>query len=509
VSAPRVDTGPVPLPTNTRQAWPPKQWQPALEQIAEAGAWYSGDTERLAALYGTTDRRDQRVRFWSRQQQPKVRKRIHVPASADVAMTSADLLFGEEPRLTIPEAHEDTAPDGAIATEDRLHELADLAGMTNTLLEAAEICSGLGGVYLRPWWNTEVAGHPFLSIVHADHAIPEWSGQVLTAVTFWRTLTVEKGTSVWRHLERHEPGRIEHGLYVGDKDLLGARVSLADHPDTADLAANDDGLVAVPDGIRGLTVRYVPNMFPNRKHRNLRAGRADTAGNEDLLDALDETWTSWIRDIRIGQSRIIVPSEFLERRGRGQGASFDLEQEVFSPLEMDPSTLSDGKAITTVNFELRTREHAETAAALFERIVSAAGYSGQTFGLGDGDGGAMTATEIRAREAKTLRTTKRKQRYWGPAVADVVEMMLVIDRQVFGSNVEPMRPRLDFQDGLPDDPRVTAETIELLNRAQAISVETRVRMAQPQLEGEELAAEVARIQAEQGLTVDDPTGGLP
>lgn len=499
------------MPSDAKTAWPPKQWAPVLADVAEAAAWYSGDTAALAGLYGKVDD-SQRRRFWSRPNRDRsgqrVRKALHVPAAADVATASADLLFGEEPRFTIPEAHEQTANSEAVEAQDRLDELAGMTGLANTLLEAAEICSGLGGVYLRPWWNADIAPHPFLSTVHADHAIPRFVAGQLVEVTFWRTLHVDSGSSVWRHLEHHEPGRIEHALFVGGKDALGIRAPLDQHPDTADLAVDDDGLVDVPQSIDGLLVRYVPNMLPNRKRRGTPVGRSDTAGAEDLMDALDETWSSWMRDIRIGQARIIVASEFLARSGRGSGASFDVDQEVFSPLDMDP-TAEGAKSITPVEFKIRTEDHARTAETLWQQIVSTGGYSQQTFGAHGEGAQQATATEIRSREGRTLRTTKKKQRYWGPAVDDVAEMLLIIDREVFGSGVTPHRPRLDFEDGLVDDPRTTAETIELLNRAQAISIETRVRMAQPQLEGDELQAEVDRIRAEQGLAVDDPTGGLP
>lgn len=500
----------MPLPSDSKAAWPPKAWVPILDTISESAAWYSGDPAALAARYGHAAPRNERPRFWSRDTASgKIRQKLHVPAAADIATTSADLLFGETPAFTVPEAHEDQAEGDAKATQDRMDELAEQMGLANTLLEAAEVASGLGGVYLRAGWDADVVERPLLDVVHADHAIPVWRSGVLTQVTFWRTLTVDKGSSVWRHLECHEPGMVTHGLFVGTKDTIGVQVPLDRHPETADFAGESgDGVVATPDGIDGLLVRYVPNVLPNRKHRGDRVGRADTAGTEPLMDALDETYTSWIRDIRVGQARIIVPSEFLNHRGRGKGAEFDLDQEVFSPLEMDPSAMSEGSVIKPVEFLIRTREHAETAAALFEQIISPAGYDGQTFGLHSGGSSEKTATEVRAREGRTLRTTGKKRRYCGPEISDMAEMLLVIDREIFGTQVTPMRPRVDFDDGLVEDPHRTAETLELFRRARAMSVETAVRMASPNLGPDEVDAEVARIRAEEGLTLDDPTGGF-
>lgn len=502
----------MPLPSDTRAKWPPEPWRPILGDISEAAAWYAGDTDALARLYGTRPNHNQRVRFWATNRQRDangnlIRKKLHAPAAADVAMVSANLLFGGEAALTVAEAHEENAEADAKAAQERLDEISERAGLANTLLEAAEICSGLGGVYLRPWWNRDIADHPWLDVVHPDHAIPTFSGPKLTEVTFWRQLTVDKGSAVWRHLEHHAPGRIEHALYVGDKDHLGIRVDLSRHEETAGLAVDEDGLIALPDTITGLATRYVPNMLPNRRRRGMRVGRADTAGTEDLMDALDETWTSWIRDIRVGQARLVVASEMLQRAGRGKGASFDLEQEVFTPLEFDP-TAEGAKSITPVEFKIRTEEHAATVEALFKQIVSTAGYSQQTFGL-DGNDNVVTATEVRARQARTQDTLEAKRRYWAPEVADVVQAMLAIDAEFFDGKVEPFRPRVDFDEGVVEDPKVTAETIELLNRAEAISIETRVRMAQPELGPEEVAAEVARIRAETGQMVDDPTGGVP
>ena len=52
-----------------------------------------------------------------------------------------------------------------------------------------------------------------------------------------------------------------------------------------------------------------------------------------------------------------------------------------------------------------------------------------------------------------------------------------------------------------------AATLTALRNAQATSIETRVRMAQPGLDADAVQAEVERIKAEEGI-VTDPTGGF-
>lgn len=49
-----------------------------------------------------------------------------------------------------------------------------------------------------------------------------------------------------------------------------------------------------------------------------------------------------------------------------------------------------------------------------------AGYSAQTFGLGDA--AAVTATEVTARERRSMITRGMKARYWAPAVAGMLRL---------------------------------------------------------------------------------------
>jgi hypothetical protein len=476
------------LPTDPNMAWPPAGAQPL--DIATWRAWYSGNPAQLQANAAPPANRVARAFFWRRSRESLGAARpkpIHVPLAAEIAQSSADLLFGDPPDLRIT--------DNEKASE-RLDEIAQASGLGNTLLEAAELCAALSGVYLRVSWDTEIAGHPFLTAVNADHAAPEFAYGWLSAVTFWRELPA-KDKGVWRHLERHEPGAILHGLYVGDATHLGKAKELTDHQATAGL----EPVVRLPDGVPAkLLVWYVPNVKPDRSEPTSPQGRADIQGAEDLLDGLDETYSSWVRDIRIGKARILVPHEALENPGkRGGGKWFDADREVFTELDgLDPKDMS----LTVTEFAIRAADHAATAVDLLERITSAAGYSPQTFGLRI-EGRAESGTALRIRESKTAKTVARKQRYWAPAVEAACESLLAVDRALFGSGVEVSRPQLVWPEE-QQTPQELATTLELLRRAEAISTETAVRLAQPDLDEKQLTAEVERIRQESGSLVPEP-----
>jgi hypothetical protein len=507
----------MPLPDNNSGCWPPKDLAPVTRKLTTWSAWYSGDPEQLANVYGgqtmgsdptgtgffASDQGGWRagVRatlqrwFWGTRITPtEPRSKLHAPMAGDISAASADLLFSEPPKLTATNT----------AAQDRLDELVD-DGVHATWLEAAEICSALGGVYLRHVWDREAQPDgPWLTAMHPDAAVPEWRWGRLSAVTYWQVLR-DDGRTVWRHLERHEPGRIMHAVYQGDADELGRRIPLTEFPETAALAdVITDGGDTILTGITALTSVYVPNMRPNRIWRNLPAaaylGRSDYSGSEPLMDALDETWTSWMRDLRLGKARIIVPEAYLQRQGPGKGARFDAEQEVFATLNMMPQT-GQAPTITENQFEIRVQQHRDTALELVSTIARAAGYSAQTFGL-QGDGGQQTATEVDARNDRSLATRAKKVRYWRPALAEAIETLMMLDAVVFSSGVTPERPSVEFPKGTPDNPETVARTLQLLAAAEAASTETKVRMLHPDWDDGEVGEEVQKIR-------DDVSAGQP
>ncbi|MEL3944488.1 phage portal protein [Streptomyces sp. LNU-CPARS28] len=490
----------MPLPANGAP-WPPPQLAKLYDEIRVDDAWYSGDHDKLTRVYrDNVQRKDGRRRLWARDRNVhpgKRETRLHIPLAGDIATASADLLFAEPPTFTVADAR----------TQDRLDEITEADGVPNTLLEAAEVASALGGVYLRITWDRELASRPLLTVVHADAAVPEWRWGNLSAVTFWHELASDSAT-VWRHLERHAPGRIEHALYQGGPDRLGERVPLTEHPEVATLA-NSLGPEgdSIATGIDRLTAAYIPNIRPSRRHRGSPFGRSDYAAPlYDLFDALDTTWSSWIRDLRLARARLLVPDGYLRDHGPGRGASFDDDREIWQLLNIPPT---EGGGITLSQFEIRVAEHAQTAEAITRQAVLSAGYSAQTFGLGDQV--AVTATEVKARERRSMTTRGKKGRYWSPEVADMLHVLLMLDRALFTPGLAIERPRVEFAPVVSDDPQTTAQTLALLTQAEAISTETKVRALHPDWDDTAVREESDRILAETGQAVPDPmqTGQLP
>lgn len=485
----------MPLPADNAP-WPPPEWAPVYGQMHRDDAWYSGDHRRLDALHHRHGHRHREHRLWGKRRPEHRREhRLHVPLPGDIAATSADLIMADMPTIRCEDA----------ATQARLDVLLDEGYVQQIMLGALEQAAALGSIYLRGTWDKALADRPILSAVQPDGALPEWRHGILRAVTFWRELPGSSTQTVWRELERHEPGSIIVRLYKGRPDNLGRSMPLDAHPETAPLAASADQAGVIPTGITRLTAVGIPNMLPNRLHRGSPVGRSDYAAPVyDQFAALDEAWTSLMRDIRLGRSRLLVPSSYLDTAGPGNGAVFDDDREVYAALKIPPT--ETGAGITESQFTIRVEEHLRTAEAAAKQAVQSAGYSPQSFGF-DVQGQPITATESDSRDQRTEVTRRKKIGYVRHPFADILAVLLDLDRAQFGTNVVPQHPTVEFPDGVADSLQTTATTLDLLNRAGAISTPEKVRTLHPEWDTTAVQAEVDAILAETGAGVPDPVIG--
>ncbi|MGW0933134.1 phage portal protein, partial [Streptomyces sp. NPDC002644] len=414
------------LPANGAP-WPPPHMADAYRQMRRDDMWYRGNPADLYRAHEWREHGPQRrsVRNLLTREQPadyprKQEQRLHVPLPGDIASTSADLLFGDMPAIRC----------GNTRTQERLEELLDQLRIQHLLLSAAEQAAAISGVYLRAQWDrATVPDRPVADVVQADHAVPTFRWGQLVEVTFWEQLPSDDET-VWRKVEHHEPGFISHALYQGTADNVGRAVPLTEHPDTAGLVGSlgPDG-VSIATGIKQLTAAYVPNMLPNRLHRGSPLGRSDfSAPIYDMFAALDDTWTSWMRDLRLARARLVVPEGYLTNLGPGQGAAFDADREIYSALKIPLHEA--GAGITMTQFDIRVAEHSQTADSIIRQAARSAGYSARSFGL-DSSGQPATATEIDSEDQRSKVTTKKKAGYWRYGLQDFCTALLALDAQHF------------------------------------------------------------------------------
>lgn len=490
---------------DTTGYWPPLPYQPAYDRYQIFDAWYCGDPDRLRDLYSVATRPAYRRRgvdrrgglfgaiesfFWGRPVPPDERRtRLHAPLAGNIARLSAELLLGTPPSINLA----DGAPTEA---GDRLDEIMNSPAVRAALLDGAELQSALGGVAFTINWDTTLDDQPWIVASGADLILPEFRAGHLAALTLWSEYPDPSSAVVWRHLECHEPGRILHTLWQGTDQQLGDQRPLEARPETAGYANLVDADGAIITGTQRLTAVYIPNAASRdwRRDGTLHdLGRPDLEGQEGMLDALDETWSSWMRDIRLGKSRIIVPDGVLDDRG-----AFDSDREVYQELNIPQGLLDAGKGgITDQQFAIRVAEHSQTASEIASQLILAAGYS-----LADLDqytsGAAATATEVTDRRSQSERTRDRKSLRWQAGLASLAQAIMEVDAAVYpGQGGQPIdRPTVTFADTATPDPQQVAQTLSFLHTADLVSQETGVRMAHPDWTDQQVDDELARLHDE-------------
>lgn len=477
--------------------WPPMDLE--RYKIKEHAVWYSGEAELLANFYFDNELKNymnlnygtrNNNKFWARQIKNQSNFFIHVPVAGDIAETSSAFLFGESPIIRFNSDSEAMENNQA-----ELDKMLTQSGFYSKIIEAAEIASAIGGVYMKIAWDTDISDQPIPVVVQADQAFPVFKFGVLQKVTFVYDIKTDNST-YYRLGEEISKEGIKNTLYQGTSDNLGKAISLKSIDETKGLLENTP-----TNGI--MTCVYIPNLLPNRLNRQSYSGRSDLQGIETLMDALDETFSAWMVDIQIARGRIHVPSGYLKEGSNGNG-KFDIDRMAYEELEVDPTAMTS--PIEATQFAIRSAEFEQTCLNLLDRIITSAGYSPQSFGLNIA-GRAESGTALNVRERKSFSTTNKKQAYWEASLKRLVSSMCMIKQMMLGGSFTcDLDVNIAFADGISNNMSETSNSVKTLSDAKALSTDTKVRMVHPEWTDKQIKEEVERIMEEEsvGTPMDNP-----
>ena len=463
----------------TKKEWPPISW--LWRDYNIAAAWYSGDPDKLKAVADAkTDR------FWSSKENIKV----HMPIAADISAMSASMIFADSPVFT--------SEDERVTA--RIDEIAENTLMYNVLLQAAELASVYGGVFLKWSWDKNDKT-PMLTAVPADAGIPYWARNKLTKVELYTIVREDKNGKIWRLEETYtNDGHILSKLYCGDANDIGTEYALTEIEETRGILPDANS------GTNTMLAFYVPNILPNRSHPHLRFGRSDYDGLYGLFDELDEAYSAIQRETRMTKTTVIVPAEYLQKRGNIFGDNsqyckpdqwvYANESGAFTALDIDSGHTSS--PITMINPELRAESRIAVCNDLIKQILMQAGYAPQSAGI-DITGTSESGTALNMRERKSMRTSEVKKTYWWHALNNIIRAGLRLDAKVFNSHIDAEADiSIEIPSNTQPDISQIAQIVEQLERAGAASIEYKVSLLHPDWTEEQKAEEVERIKAQSG-----------
>ncbi|WP_213816193.1 hypothetical protein [Glaciihabitans sp. dw_435] len=518
-------------------AFPPYPFDIAGSRYAEHRAWWASDMATIEQIYSGKTRathihqgRPHRggvvgnlsKMFWGKPiAEGEDRVRLHLPLPADVAQKSASILFGEAPKFELPDSDSKN-----VKAQERLMTLMSSDESHAELLKSGEYASSLGGAYLAPAWDAEVADHVFPKAYRADVALPVFRHGRLASVKLWTEYQQDDGRAVFRLIEEHPgPGLIRFTLYEGGVGTLGRAVPVDTLEETAHiarlkspveylrLATEGQYTISIATGIDEMAVAYYPNMMPNPDWEQFGAlasvGRSDYLGLEPVFDKTDQLWSSLFRDVENGAGRVTLPESYLEPGARGQGPTFDPDRTYYKGINTLGAAADSLKSQMLISqFDIRDDVHLNIIDALERRVLRTIGLSPKEFGKSNMASGAKTATEVTDDRAETEATRDVKGIYARPALAKNARVCLAIDGVVFPGKGggEFGTPTIGFAKISQEDPEKRARTLQYLDAARSIATEDRVRY---RLEGEdvteaEIRLQIERAEAELGTLAPDP-----
>lgn len=483
---------------------PPEEWFYWYQKYNEWAAWYSGDIEQLLSFYTelASGSETAQERFWARMENDERKGVVHMPIAGDIATTSADLLFSEPCRLK----YDEKSKGG-----ERIKEFIKKNMLNSKFLEASELGAALSGCMLKLDIEPQLEKIPLLNIITPLQFIPTfWRGR-LWEVLFFRTIKQTNNGTNWRLFEnRKREGDsllIEYQLRKGTDSQVGKEVDLKSLEETENLNLEPVRY----DNIGGLACIYVPNKLPNKLVPGSCLGINDYSGCITMMDSLDFTWTSWMRDIELGMAQIFVDQELMQKEKTEVNGvisyfnKFSKFTKAFTEINLTQWRMSGeggAKPIDSIQFDIRTDDHKKTTTELLYQIVSMAGYSPQTFGLGE-VGQAQSGTALRIRENKSQKTRNKKAEYWKPAINKLIIQMQNIDKSAgFGGRYDTEETISEIEDSIVVDTKETSEVIRNLYQAKAISNYMKVKLLHPDWDNEKVEEEVNKINNDEGITSD-------
>lgn len=504
--------------------WPPKDYEAALETIRRDDALLSGDVdvinERRAKQYGRPyQHRSQynggvvgsvsRAFFGKPHNGTQDRSHLvthHLPIADELTTALADYMAGKPPQAKLSAEDE-----GNVQAAEALDRLVTSDRFAADWWGAVYRAGSHGWVFGRVVWNQEVDPHPWIEWVDADNGMAEFDNGRQVAVLFWDSYRHDD--DVYRHMQRHTPGQIEHHLFKGSDTNLGMVVPFDEIPETAylaDLAELRDGTI-LPTGTNWVTADMLNNYRPRHSWRQKKLLRyyhtSDVGRGADIFENIDHNWSQLQHEVEAARGRLFVSEELLESDGPGQGSYLDWFRDVY---KASMSANVDAKpTFEQIQFDMRVEQYLTLIDSGIRKAVSALGLSPFTVDMDAQATGDMTATETRARTKRTRATADTKGRHERAHLSHILTAYLHLDALLNGY-APPTNPVIV---SLPDQIEVSEQevtgTVTSQYTAGLMSRHAAIKKLHPEWTPEEVAEEEARIREEQAtITPTDPLLGL-
>ncbi|MCP4898822.1 MAG: phage portal protein [bacterium] len=375
---------------------------------------------------------------------------ISVNVPKNIVTVVADLLFGEDLALV----YDDDVDDGA---KEKVDDIWSRNQMQALLFEGA-LDTGYSGDGI---WTVgrEADGESGLAKIKthpADTWFPEQNPDDVRDILRHRLAWVKKYKTEggkeqdYLRVVVHEKGRVLHELYRLVKGKIDGPASPQEWGLFYDTPP-DQEQEGIPDEF---LLEHVPNFRTAREYK----GTSEYKGCEDLFATLNGTVTQ-IDGIlqRHSDPQIAMPVEMWHDQtdgGRKQPDIARLRAFAIDQAGTKPEYITwDGKLTDNLAFMDTTMQQIALVSETAPQLLSRGEW-----------GGDLSGRALKILLIRTLAKVRRKRRYYDAMIPRLLEKA-----QLMEGVTEPIKVRLDWPDGLPDD---ILERVEVVDRRLANGTES-------------------------------------
>lgn len=466
------------------ETWPPEGHRERLENYARYRQLFLGQHHEVYA----------RVQAWlEAQDQKKLKEIVYVVCNFAglISKLSADLLFGEQPRFIVGDENS--------SEQQVLDDLVSDNTLHTRSYEMALSCSWRGDCVYKVRWGKysdwREGEHAIIEPATVSGFFPHLNPDNIQEMT-GATLAWEKEVNGKRYLRKeiHEPGRIRNELWLLDGNRIREQVSLNTIEEYADLPEEQE------TGYPGLLVEHVPNW----RLDDMFWGISDYIDLESLIDELNNRVSRISRVLDKHENpKLILPPGIMQYDEATR--RYYIEKEALDAIEVEPSEVGDLPKYLVWDAQLDAAF--KQIDKLLEMLFLVSETSPDAFGMGK-SGHAESGRALKFRLLRTLAKINRKKLYFDIALKNVLYAAMYLEAVHGGKDIEPKLPRIEWQDGLPQDPLEAAQIEQIRMASGTTSLESALRRLDG-LDGQVLQEELQRIQGNRPVPATRPNVTLP
>jgi hypothetical protein len=507
------------------------------KRIEEYRIWFGGNAKNIREMYANSKSGlgDSLNYFWAKA--PKTKRMLHTGIPGLISRKMATILFGGGVtfKASVYALNEDGTPDpNAKIDEAKTKQAQDIidnliiqTNLIDKMSEAAQNESWSAGCFYKLSHDVSLSDYPILEITTVRNAEVVEERGIVQAIVFktW----IEKKNTRYRLNEiytTNEDGDavVTHKLYKIKSNNEIEEVDLEEIEEGVEVLEtynNADKTAFVYKGLKGILAFYKPNMKPSHEFPNTPYGASDYEGAIDSFDALDESYSQLISEIRDNQTLRYIPEDLIPREVSDDGEILEylLDDSFvtnYVKIRGDADQDADNK-IDIQYIEDKTESLLAKYRTALTTAINHAGLSPLALGITGLEAVNTSAESQQERNKTTLETRKLKIALWKPhlvkLMTKIIELNSWMQKNTTARQKAFAKIDLDF-----DNTDISVEFGEYIvepvgtkinqwgsaKMQKVASTKEAVKNIHPDWSDEQIIEEVNAIKFEEGVTLDNP-----